>query len=83
MQTTISSRWTFHSGRIGALAFSPNSKRLVSGGLDESIYLWSTEKQMKNIVIKVGLLQVPSTLLMIRLLSTGADGCVRSWTVAE
>jgi WD40 repeat protein len=53
VQTVVSSRWTFHSGRIGALAFSPNSKRLVSGGLDESIYIWSTEKHMKNIAIKV------------------------------
>lgn len=64
LKTTISSRWTFHSGRIGGLAFSPNSKRLVSGGLDESIYIWSTEKQMKNIVIKVRRSQRLKVVLM-------------------
>lgn len=51
----VTSRWTFHTGRVNALSFSPNSKRLASAGADESIYIWEVEKLMKNTPIKVSL----------------------------
>lgn len=56
--TLVSSRWTFHTGRISALAFSDDGKRLASAGMDEAIYVWEPEKVSKNIAIKVGNQQI-------------------------
>ena len=49
----VSSKWTFHTGRVNHLAFSPSGKRLASAGADESIYVWEVEKTLKNTPIKV------------------------------
>lgn len=35
------------------MTFSPDGLRIVSGGLDESIYIWSVEKTLRNVPIKV------------------------------
>ena len=53
-KTIVSSKWTFHTGRITSLAFSPNGKRIASTGMDESVYVWEVEKTLKNTPIKVG-----------------------------
>lgn len=55
-ETLVSSKWTNHTGRITSLAFSENGERIVSGGLDEAIYVWHVKKTLKNIPIKVSLL---------------------------
>jgi WD40 repeat protein len=52
-ETLVSSKWTNHTGRITSLAFSENGERIVSGGLDEAIYVWHVKKTLKNIPIKV------------------------------
>lgn len=52
-KTLVSSKWTFHTGRITALAFSSSGKRIASAGMDESIYVWEVEKTLKNTPIKV------------------------------
>ena len=52
-KTLVTSKWTFHTGRIAALSFSPTGKRLASAGADESIYVWEVEKTLKNTPIKV------------------------------
>lgn len=52
-ETLVSSKWTNHTGRITSLAFSDNGERIVSGALDEAIYIWHVKKTLKNIPIKV------------------------------
>lgn len=52
-ETAVSSKWTFHTGRVVDLAWASDSKRLASAGLDENIYVWDTKKQLKNIPIRV------------------------------
>jgi hypothetical protein len=52
-ETLVSSKWTNHTGRITSLEFSENGERIVSGGLDEAIYVWHVKKTLKNIPIKV------------------------------
>lgn len=80
----VSSRWTFHTGRIASVAFSPSGRRIVSGGADESIYVWSVDKIIRNIPIKnahpggvAGVAWESET----KIVSSGADGCVRTWEV--
>ncbi|WVO18639.1 hypothetical protein L204_106358 [Cryptococcus depauperatus] len=86
-KTVVSSKWTFHTGRVVALAWANNSKRLASAGLDENIYIWDVQKQMKNIAIKNAHSGGVSGIAWIdgnnKIISAGADGCVRTWTVSE
>ncbi|ODN76630.1 hypothetical protein L202_05277 [Cryptococcus amylolentus CBS 6039] len=84
-KTAVTSKWTFHTGRVVALSWARDSRRLASAGLDEAIYVWDTQKQLNNIAIKnahpggvAGVSWVGNT----KLVSAGADGCVRTWTVS-
>ncbi|ORY22497.1 WD40-repeat-containing domain protein [Naematelia encephala] len=86
-KTLVSSRWTFHTGRITALAFSPDGKRLASAGIDESIYVWEVDRPLKNTAIKNAHPGGVSGVAWIEgstgLISAGADGCARTWTVDQ
>ena len=33
-------RWTGHRGNVHALAFTPDGRRLISGGADASVLVW-------------------------------------------
>ena len=81
-RTVVSSKWTFHTGRITSLAFSPNGKRIASAGMDESIYVWEVEKILKNTPIKVksSSCQVYPPLTAIERTSRWSLGsCVGRW----
>lgn len=104
-ETLVSSKWTNHTGRITSLDFSANGDRIVSGALDEAIYVWHVKKTLKNIPIKVCVSSIdypryraqlieqnahPGGVSGVawsegneKIISAGADGCVRTWTVPE
>ncbi len=69
------------------MAFSPSGKRVASAGADETIYIWETEKTMKNTAIKNahpgGVSGVSWKDGETSLISSGADGCVRTWDVEQ
>ncbi|KAI0763094.1 WD40 repeat-like protein [Trametes elegans] len=81
---TVTSRWTFHNGRIHSLAWTADGRHCASGSLDTHVYVWSVAKPMKNIAIKnagPGGVNVVFWLGENELASAGADGCVRRWNV--
>ncbi|KAK6907373.1 hypothetical protein I203_101367 [Kwoniella mangroviensis CBS 8507] len=83
-EVTVSSRWTFHTGRIVDLAWSKSDKRLASVGLDENVYIWDRKKVAKNIAIKnahPGGVTGVSWLGDEKLITAGSDGIVRTWIV--
>lgn len=49
----VGSKWTAHTSRVNSLSFSPEGTRIASGGLDESVYIWSVQKTLSNMAIKV------------------------------
>ena len=80
----VTSRWSFHSGRIHALAWTADGRHCASGSLDTHVYVWSVEKPMKNIALKnagPGGVNAVFWLKDGELASAGADGCVRMWNV--
>ena len=46
-------QWVFHTGRISSIAWSADGKHAASGALDTHVYVWSVDKPMRNIAIKV------------------------------
>jgi len=45
----IATKWCHHSSTISALAWSPDRSILVSGGLDNHLFVWSTDSAIKPI----------------------------------
>lgn len=81
----MSSRWTFHTGRVVSLAFSPSNTRLISGATDENIYLWTPSAIARTTAIKnahVGGIAGVAWTSETEIISSGADGCVRTWEIA-
>ncbi|KAG6919841.1 hypothetical protein DXG01_000346 [Tephrocybe rancida] len=83
-QKMITSRWSFHTGRINSLVWTPDSLHCASASLDTHVYIWSVAKPMKNIAIKnaaPGGANAAHWLENGTLATTGADGCVRVWAI--
>ncbi|KAG5644698.1 hypothetical protein DXG03_007921 [Asterophora parasitica] len=86
----ITSRWSFHSARINAIAWTSDSLHCASASLDTHVYVWSVAKPMKNIAIKNAVPGGANSVLWLkdedgagfsRLVTSGADGCARLWEV--
>lgn len=83
---TVTSRWSFHSGRINSLSWTADGQHCASGSLDTHIYIWSVQKPIKNIAIKNA---VPGGVNAVfwapgengKLVGAGADGCLRKWSI--
>ncbi|KAG6830033.1 hypothetical protein H0H87_009496 [Tephrocybe sp. NHM501043] len=83
----ITSRWSFHTARVNSLAWTSDSLHCASASLDTHVYVWSVAKPMKNIAIKNAAPGGANAVHWVEkdgsssLATTGADGCVRLWTV--
>jgi WD40 repeat protein len=70
---------------VNSLSWTPDSKHCASGTLDMHVYVWSVERPLKNIAImNAGPGGVNAVLWaggQGRLMSAGADACVRVWEI--
>lgn len=77
--------WGFHTARVNCLAWSPNSKALVSGGLDTNLIVWFPEQPGKHFIIKHAHPQSQITRVAFisdkLVASTGQDATVRVWSI--
>ncbi|KAJ8454420.1 hypothetical protein ONZ45_g19315 [Pleurotus djamor] len=87
-KSLVTSRWSFHSARVNSLSWTADSRHCVSGSLDTHVYVWSVERPMKNIAIKNAnpggvnaVLWIADDAKVGKLVSGGADGCIRVWEV--
>jgi WD repeat-containing protein 1 (actin-interacting protein 1) len=85
-------KWCFHVQRVTALAWYPSVDKndciLVSGGADDSIYVWSLDKKMTRLHYPyahrggiVSLHFLPNVTNQMMLLSTGVDSVVNVWDI--
>lgn len=83
--TLETNRWSAHTARVTTLAWSPDNKKAVSGGLDTNVFVWSLTDPGKRIKApnahKEGVGAVAWTE-DDRVISTGADAAVKVWKVA-
>ena len=82
-------KWCFHVQRVVQLSWAANSGVLVSGGADDSIYIWSIDKKMSRVhyrfahrggITGLHVLQKESGM---HILSVGADSVVNRWDATK
>eukprot|EP00118_Oscarella_pearsei_P024690 m.306599 g.306599 ORF g.306599 m.306599 type:complete len:600 (+) comp41387_c0_seq1:60-1859(+) len=77
--------WCNHSGRVSSVAFSPNSRYVASGSLDNHIFIWDREHPTKR--IKIDRAHPLSNIPAIQwvddntIVSAGSDGCLRFFKI--
>jgi len=85
-------RWCFHTQRVRCLSWSPDGTVLASGGMDDSIYLWSVKKKTKRVhypfahrggIAGLEFVDDGGAGNGMVLLSAGSDGCVNLWDVTD
>jgi len=76
----------YHTARINAVAWSPDSSQVATTSVDSSIYVYDVEKAASaRIAIRNAHLGGVSALVFIdaqTLASGGDDACVRIWTLS-
>ncbi|KIJ61836.1 hypothetical protein HYDPIDRAFT_95700 [Hydnomerulius pinastri MD-312] len=80
----LTDKWTHHTARISSLSFSPTSTHLASTSLDTHVYVYNTAAPYSKYVHVRGAAPMGgSAVLWVdgRVVSSGADGCVRVWEV--
>jgi len=83
------SKWCFHLQKITSIAWSPDDKVIATGGMDDSIYLWCSEKKMRKIHYQfahrggVTALTFRKDVDGMVLVSAGLDSCVVQWDVTK
>ena len=95
-EAVVRTKWVFHTSQITTLQWSQSGTYLVSGSLDESIYVWNItdhkyKKQLK-FSHRGGVSSVAFTAASnaagdgaadFELVSSGLDGCVIVWKVPK
>ncbi|KAG7663485.1 AIP1 [[Candida] subhashii] len=88
--SVITTRWAFHSSKVYDAQWTPDSKYLLSGGLDSGLFIYSVDRPSK--VVKFPLAH-PSGISNLKWLkydnetkqgkfvSSGLDGTIRTWEV--
>ncbi|CAI5756026.1 unnamed protein product [Candida verbasci] len=82
----ITTRWAFHTSKIFDAKWAKDSKYLISGGLDDGLFLYSVDKPSK--VVKFPLAHSGTGISGIewigdnKFITSGLDGTIRTWELA-
>ncbi|GEQ70272.1 hypothetical protein JCM33374_g3948 [Metschnikowia sp. JCM 33374] len=86
-QTPVTTRWAFHSSRVNGAEWTPDSKYLVSGGLDCGIYIYSVARPSKVLKTQLTHQTGVSDLAWLHysgtngaFASVGLDGATKTWS---
>jgi WD40 repeat protein len=85
-EVAMEGRWVYHSTRITAVAWSPDSKHVASGSTDTHVMVFDVEQKIKHKEIKFVHMGGVSALTWKdegHIYSAGLDSCVRLVTVPE
>ena len=75
-------QWVFHSSRINSVAWSPDSKHVVSSSLDTNVEVWSVETPTKHVAIKGAHLESATNAVFLdnnTVATCGGDAAIRVW----
>ncbi|KAG5420993.1 AIP1 [Candida metapsilosis] len=86
--SVVSTRWAFHTSKAYDAQWSPDSKFLLSGGLDCGLLLYSVEKPSKVVKFPLAHASGVTSLAWVdydeknqtgQFVSSGLDGTIRQW----
>lgn len=87
-RSAVTTRWAFHSSKVNDSQWTPDSKFLVSGGLDCGLFVYSVDRPSKVVKYPLAHQTGVSGLQWLTygeksgsFITTGLDGCVKAWTV--
>ena len=77
--------WGFHTAKVNCVAWSPDSKFVVSGGLDCAIIVWSVQQPAKHLILQSAHIQSQITAVKWldnkTVVSAGQDSNVKLWEI--
>jgi eukaryotic-like serine/threonine-protein kinase len=77
---------TAHADLVESLAFSADGRRIASGGADERVVLWDTERRSAIRIFETDLVNVTSVAFEPggdRLFASGWEQSIRSWPIVR
>lgn len=86
--SVVSTRWAFHTSKVYDAQWSPDSKLLLSGGLDCGLLLYSVDKPSKVVKFPLAHASGVTSLTWLdydnekqtgQFVSSGLDGTIRQW----
>ncbi|KAJ2934186.1 hypothetical protein H1R20_g2912, partial [Candolleomyces eurysporus] len=86
-RSSVTTAWGAHTSRVNSLSWTSDSKNCASGSLDTNVYVWSVLKPLRRVAIKeagpagVNAVQWLGGGKDGKLVTSGADACVRLWEV--
>lgn len=89
-QSVVTTRWAFHSSKVLDAQWTPDSKFIISGGLDTGILMYSVGRPAKVLksllahqtgVSGLTWLSYEEEKKLASFISTGLDGVIKSWVV--
>lgn len=87
-RSVVTSRWAFHNSKVNDAQWTKDSKFLLSGGLDCGLFVYSVERPSKVLKLPLAHQTGVSGLVWLEysekggaFVSTGLDGCVKTWAV--
>ncbi|KAJ2098334.1 WD40 repeat-like protein [Coemansia sp. S100] len=81
---TVTARWGAHTARIYGLAWSSDNQHAASSALDGHVIVWDVANPLRKTLIKNAHLGGASSVAFVdpqTIVSTGADGGVKVWTI--
>jgi len=78
-------RWSAHTARVTAIAWSPDNKKAVSGALDTNLFVWSLADPGKRVKVLNAHKEGVGGVVWNedgKVVSTGADAAVKVWKVS-
>ncbi|KAG4301918.1 hypothetical protein PCANB_002045 [Pneumocystis canis] len=80
----VTNRWIFHVGKITSISWNLASTHICSVSLDTHLYIYSVSNPDQHFVIKNAHLGGASSAVWLsddKILTTGADVCVKQWKI--
>ncbi|KAJ2753629.1 WD40 repeat-like protein, partial [Coemansia sp. BCRC 34490] len=80
----VTSRWSAHSARVYAIAWSPDGAHAASASLDGHVIVWSLEQPTRRIIIRNAHLGGAAAVFFTdneTVVSAGADAGVKVWAI--
>ena len=78
-------RWSAHTGRVSSIAWREGDTHAASGALDTHVFVWSVDKPGSRVSVSGAHKDGVNAVAWAdgeTVLSGGADGAVKVWTVA-